>query len=490
MLFISAEFVVFLGIVVPVFFLIPQRFKLPFLLLASLTFYGYSSPPYALLLLIVMFIDYGIARAIDHTEVQAERVRLLLLSLTINIGMLLLFKYVNFFNQMFAGFFHALHVDYQPAQVSLIVPLGISFFTFTKIAYVVDVYRKQIQPETSFVTFAAFVSFFPNLISGPIERAGHLIPQLKASVRFDEMRIVEGFRLILWGAFKKVVIADHLAQYIDPVYNQPQSYQGAVFITATFFLAFQIYADFSGYTDMARGIARILGMDLFENFRQPYLSKSILEFWRRWHITLTTWIREYLFFPLSRFLLRRTKRRYPRVIEVSVYLLVMGLVGLWHGASWTFIVWGLLHGFYMGAESLLNAYRIQLLPAKCRWANAIRIITLFLLVTFAWVFFRSTSLSNAGYIITHMFDFGGDFLASFGVYKANPESYITQLFICVALIVVLMGADLLDARRSLFERIANRSVVMRWAIYYALTGLILLALISIDVVPQFVYFKF
>lgn len=489
MLFISTEFIVFFGTFALLYFLAPRRFRMPLLLVASLVFYGYSYPPYVLLLLGATVVDYGIARAIGASDSPKARERLLALSLALNVGLLLLFKYAGFLNESLADLLGVLSVGYQPDGVSLLVPLGISFITFTKIAYVVDVYRQQIPPEKNVVTFAAFVSFFPNVISGPIERAGHLIPQLEAPVRFDDARVVDGLRLILWGAFKKIVIADHLALYVNQVYDSAPAYQGLTLITATLFLAFQIYADFSGYTDMARGIARILGVNLFENFRQPYLAKSILEFWRRWHISLTTWIREYLFFPLSRFLLRKMRRRYPRVIEVGVYLTVMALIGLWHGASWTFVIWGLLHGLYMGVNALVDARRIRLLP-RGRWADSLKAAGIFLLVTFAWIFFRANSMTDAAHIVHRLFDFGGDFLASFQIYTSNPDAYAAQLVVCLALIAVLLGADWFDARRGLFAVFTTRSAAVRWAVYYALAALIILSLIPVDVVQQFVYFKF
>jgi D-alanyl-lipoteichoic acid acyltransferase DltB (MBOAT superfamily) len=480
--FISTEFLVFICIAAPLFFVVPQRFRVTYLLIASLIFYGYGHPASVLLLAGGIGIDYAIARAIGNRDSQAARRRLLALSLIINVGTLLAFKYAGFFSETAARLFNA-----SLPSIALVVPLGISFYTFTKIAYVVDVYRGVTAPEKNPVTFGAFVSFFPNLISGPIERAGHLIPQLTAKGSFEERRVVEGLRLILWGAFKKVVIADHLAIYVNPVYDQPHNYQGLTLIAATLFLAFQIYADFSGYTDMARGIARIFGIDLFENFRQPYLAKSILEFWRRWHISLTTWIREYLFLPLSRTLLRRTHRRHAREIEVGVYLLVMGLVGLWHGASWTFVAWGLLHGLYMGTESLVNARKIRVLP-RTGWAEMAKTAGVFLLVAFSWIFFRAHSLSDVGYVIAHLFDFGGDFLASFSVYSAGSPA--AQPAICVGMIGLLLAADWVDARRGLLATFGERRAVVRWAAYYALAALILMALISAGTVQEFVYFKF
>jgi alginate O-acetyltransferase complex protein AlgI len=489
MLFISVEFIIFFSIVSTLYFLIPGRGKIPYLLVVSLIFYGYSYPVYALLLLGLAAVDYVLARGIGGSESPGVRSRLLILSLVINVGALVIFKYANFLNDSFASLLNGIGISYQAAEISLLMPLGISFYTFTKIAYIVDVYRGKNKAEANPITFAAFITFFPNVISGPIERAEHLIPQLKQPVKFDYSRTVEGLRLILWGAFKKVVIADQLAIYVNQVYGSPGEYQGVVLMLATFFLAFQIYADFSGYTDMARGIARILGFDLFENFRQPYLSKSILEFWRRWHISLTTWIREYLFFPLSRALLKRTKRRYPRLVEVSAYLVVMSIIGLWHGASWTFVVWGLLHGVYMGVEATLNARRIQILPRNAA-TDLIKIIFTFLLVTFAWVFFRAETLADAGYILTNMFRFGGDVLSSFNIYASTSGGNAAPILVLFSLIWLLVLVDWIDANHGIFNVLNRIPVIPRWAFYYALIALMVGVLISANTIQNFVYFQF
>jgi D-alanyl-lipoteichoic acid acyltransferase DltB (MBOAT superfamily) len=280
-----------------------------------------------------------------------------------------------------------------------------------------------------------------------------------------------------------------LALYISNVYDHPRDHQGLTLITATFFLAFQIYADFSGYTDMARGIAHILGIDLFENFRQPYLSKSILEFWRRWHISLSTWIREYLFFPLSRYLLTRTKRRNPRLVEVITYLIIMSVVGLWHGASWSFVVWGVLHGIYMGIETVFNARRIQFLPSGSA-TDVLKIISTFLLVTFAWIFFRTQTLNDAAYIIANMLNFGGDFASSFNVYGVTSEGYASQLLLSLTLIAILVVTDLIDVKWGIFDLFKGVPVLLRFGFYYAIIALIFGVLISARVIQNFVYFQF
>lgn len=499
MLFVSFEFIIFFSIVGVLYFRIQQRFRIPFLLVASLIFYGYSYQAYALLLLALTGVDYVIARRISDNTSPSKRRYLLILSLAINIGTLLLFKYANFLIDSFSGLLNFIGASYHTPEISLVMPLGVSFYTFTKIAYVVDVYRTKIKAEQNPVTFAAFVTFFPNIISGPIERADHLIPQLSQPLKFDVTRIVKGLRLILWGAFKKVVVADRLAIYVNQVYDNPQQYRGIVLIIATFFLAFQIYADFSGYTDMARGLARILGFDLFENFRQPYFAKSILEFWRRWHISLTTWIREYLFFPLSRYLLTRTHRRHPRLVEVSVYLIIMSMIGLWHGASWTFVVWGLLHGIYMSVESILNARRIQLLPRNAV-TDVIKILFTFGLVTFAWIFFRAQSFSDAWYILSHMFTPSSSsvvspFLGNDGIVPIlNLVNILklgvraSQFVFAFVLIGVLLLGDFVNTRIDLNDFCDRLPPVVRWSYYYALSFTIIL--LGTWGSQQFIYFKF
>lgn len=499
MAFISLEFIVFFIIVSALFFLVPPRLKIPFLLLASLVFYGYSYPAYALLLLGAAALDYFIARGIEGSDSAATRRRLLLLSLVVNIGGLILFKYADFLNNSLAGLLNKLGATYQPASLAWPIPLGISFFTFTKIAYVVDVYRKKIPAETNPITFATFVAFFPNLISGPIERAGHLIPQLREVVHFDTRRTVEGLRLILWGVFKKVVIADRLAIYVNRAYGHPEVYPGAVQIIATVFFAFQIYADFSGYTDIARGFAAILGIDLFQNFEQPYLATSILDFWRRWHMTLTTWIREYLFFPLSRFLLRRTHRRYPRLVEVAAYLVTMSAVGLWHGASWTFVVWGLLHGVYMSIESVLNARRIRILPRN-RAGEIASVLITFLLVSAAWVFFRLQSFEAIRAVFAHMFvPSSGSLFAPFAaddgiapviglIRFLRLDAQLVQLALAFVLIGLLVAVDLVEASTGLNTLLDRMPPLVRWPAYYGLSFSVIL--LGAWGSQPFIYFKF
>jgi alginate O-acetyltransferase complex protein AlgI len=489
MSFISLEFLVFLVIIVPLYFAIPQRFRWLYLLIASLVFYFITNA--GLILLAGILVDYTVARIITRTKDPSRRKMLLALSIIINLLVLFFFKYINFFNTTLAMFLNSLGITYTADTLDVILPLGISFYIFTKIAYIVDVYRGTNAAEQHFGRFALFVGFFPNLTSGPIERAGHLLPQFAQKVFFDETRVIQGLRRIMLGVFKKVVIADRLAIYINSVYDQPDTYPGPVLLLATIFLAFQIYADFSGYTDIALGTAKILGIELFENFQQPYFATSILDFWRRWHISLTSWIREFMFMPLSRALLRRYQGRVSsRMIQAISYLVIMTLIGLWHGANWTFVIWGLLHGFYMGIEMLLPR-RIRLMPKEIStWERLARIIVTFALVSFAWIFFRANNVSDALYISTHIFDFN---LINFSTLAApfprslGGETAVVFVFILIALLITI---DLLDSRWGLNTVFQRSPVMVRWAVYYLVIVGIFVAVNSGSMVQEFVYFQF
>jgi D-alanyl-lipoteichoic acid acyltransferase DltB (MBOAT superfamily) len=362
-------------------------------------------------------------------------------------------------------------------------PVGLSFYTFTKIAYLVDVYWRVIPAVTNPITFGTFIAFFPNITSGPIERAAHLLPQLQATVTFDYDRVVSGCRLLLWGCFKKMVIADTLAHYVNAVYAAPQAYSGAVLLCATLFLAFQIYADFSGYTDMARGIARILGIHLFENFRQPYFAQSVTEFWRSWHISLSNWIRELMFVPLSRLLMRRNQNLSPRILGVIAQLIVMALVGLWHGAALTFVVWGVLHGIYLSVEAWFR--RPPSKKAEAAWRPLWRMLRTFMLVALAWIFFRATSLEDAVYILTHLPILTTDNPAGISLFGRLP------FLLNFGLIALLLYTDWLERTQPIPDRLAHQRLPVRWLLYYGLTcGILGVIILNTTPPPLFIYFAF
>jgi alginate O-acetyltransferase complex protein AlgI len=488
MSFISLEYIVFFCTVIPLYFIIPHRWRWLLLLVASAIFYMVWRPEYILVILAIAFTDFWTAQFMRRTEDPRRRKLLLTVSLVANLSILFFFKYFNFFNATLGGIFGALHISYSVSPLDLILPLGISFHTFQSMGYAIDVYRGQTEPERNMGIFALFVLFFPQLVAGPIERANHMLPQFRQHFNFDYDRAVEGLRQVLWGFFKKTVIADRLAIYVNAVYNDSSHQSGAVFIIATVFFAFQIYCDFSGYTDIALGTAKILGFDLTNNFRQPYLSQSIGEFWRRWHISLSNWIRDYLFFPLSRYLLKKDGRRHPRLVQFVVSVIVMLLVGLWHGAAWTFVIWGGLHGLYLGIESLFGR-RTPQTGIRERAIQVGKVLLSFTLVCFAWIFFRASSVTVAGYIISHMFVFTDPRPITYPFANALfPEQ--TEFIISIALIAFLILVDIMDTRWSINKLMTTSPAVVRWALYYSLTIAVLFSGLYGQGAQPFIYFQF
>jgi len=342
MLFNSLEFLFFFPTVVLLYFLTPYKYRWIILLIASYIFYMAWRAEYALLLVISTLIDYFCSLMMGRypEEEKQKRKPFLYLSLISNLGILFTFKYFNFFSASFTSLLKSLGYDYAAPAFSLLLPMGISFYTFQTMSYTIDVYHSRLKPEKHLGVFALFVTFFPQLVAGPIERAGNLLEQLKVDHKFSYANVIAGLQLMAWGFFKKIVIADNLAIMVNNVYNNPTQYTGVSLILATVFFAFQIYCDFSAYSDIAIGSAQVMGFTLMQNFNRPYFSKTIGEFWNRWHISLFTWFRDYLYIPLGG----------NRVVKWRWYynLFITFLVsGFWHGANWTFIVWGALHGFYL-----------------------------------------------------------------------------------------------------------------------------------------------
>lgn len=471
--FTSPEFVIFFALFVPAYFMLPRRWVL--LLVASYFFYAYGSGLFVGLIVLTTLVDYTAARLMGATDDRRRRKLYLATSLTVNLGTLFVFKYFNFFNQSFASVAGALNVPYPISALHLILPVGISFYTFQSIAYTIDVYRGVIQPEKHLGIFATFVAFFPQLVAGPIERASHMLPQFRLRTHFDAERAVAGLRLILWGAFKKIVIADRVAIYVNAVYNDAGSYSGFPLIAATVFFAFQIYCDFSGYSDIAIGAAKVIGFDLSLNFRQPYLAKTPREFWTRWHITLSGWFRDYLYIPLG-----GSRVPFPRYLLNLMIVFVVS--GLWHGASWTFVIWGALHGLYLVVEAIFARQRRVRIPAVFQLAAT------FALVTFAWVFFRANSITDAAYIVSHLFAFNGQSLTdpfADGLLGSHAEFLLS-----CALIVLLLVIDVLIARFS-FERLFSASPrALRWAVYYAAGAAVIFSGWYGIGAAQFIYFRF
>ena len=409
--------------------------------------------------------------------------------ITVLLGVLFSFKYFNFasasLRSLCAEFSIPLHIPIS----HLLLPIGISFYTFQKISYVVDVYHGKVKAERHFGVFAVYSCFFPQLVAGPIERAQHLLPQFFKRHDFSYELFTSGLWLILWGLFKKIVVADRLAILVNAVYDHPHSYPGLPIVVATVFFGIQIYCDFSGYTDIAIGSARLIGFDLMANFRQPYFSKSIPEFWHRWHISLSTWFRDYLYIPLGGS--RVVKWRWYYNLFITFFI-----SGLWHGANWTFAAWGALHGCYMVLDSLLGPFRDWLrnklkseVARTCfDWMN---IALTFGLVTIAWIPFRAANFNDLWYIFTHMFsgaenwlDLNNVAIQFRGMGLKLPYMIYAGIF---AGLVFLY--DIVDSRQGIWNLLKARPRSLRWAVYYAISVLVLF-FGHYNQAQNFIYFQF
>ncbi|PRY11228.1 D-alanyl-lipoteichoic acid acyltransferase DltB (MBOAT superfamily) [Pontibacter ummariensis] len=491
MLFNSTEFFIFFPVVVTLYFLTPFNRRWIILLLASYYFYMSWNPAYTLILLASTCVDYVSGRAMGKytDEEKDKRKPWLYLSLGANLGTLLLFKYYNFFNESARDLAMGLDVPYAMPAFELLLPMGISFYTFQTMSYSIDVYHGQIKPERNLGVFALFVSFFPQLVAGPIERAGNLLGQLHQNHRFDYYRVVAGLRRMAWGFFKKVVIADNLALMVNAVYNNPSEFEGVSFIIATIFFAFQIYCDFSGYTDIAIGAAQVMGFHLMENFRRPYFSKTISEFWGRWHISLSTWFRDYLYIPLGG----------NRVVKWRWYynlFLTFLVSGLWHGANWTFIIWGALHGFYLVFAIITAKQRNNFVrkiglsehPQLYKW---IQVLTVFTLVCFSWIFFRANTITDAFYIVRESFASIGNVSQVFAM-DVSHALFMDQgarvFTISVLSIILMETVHLVQRNGSVSQLIMQRPAWVRWSVYYL--AIIVVLLFGQYGQQEFIYFQF
>lgn len=400
MLFNSFAFLVFFTIVTCLYFMLPHKNRWFLLLTASVYFYMYFIPIYILILAFTIVIDYFAGIFLENAQGRRKKL-FLIASLVANIGVLAVFKYYNFLNNNITVFLHSFNIQNHLPVLSILLPIGLSFHTFQAMSYTIEIYRGHQKAERHFGIYALYVMFYPQLVAGPIERPQNLLHQFYEKHYFDIQRIADGLRLMLWGLFKKAVVADRLALYVDTIYNHPGNRQGFELIIATFFFAIQIYCDFSGYSDMAIGAAKVMGFKLMINFNKPYFSKSVGEFWQRWHISLSTWFKDYLYITLGG----------NRVVKWRWYfnlILTFVISGIWHGANWTFIIWGLLNGLFLVMEFMTHNYTSKIssflvLARLPLFNNVLKIIVTFTLIDFAWIFFRANSLSDARYIIGHLF---------------------------------------------------------------------------------------
>lgn len=480
MLFNSAEFLVFFPIVVGIYFLTPHRWRWVLLLAASYYFYMSWKAEYIFLILLSTGIDYWAGLQMGKRAERTARRPFLILSLCSNLGILFAFKYFNFFNDSTRALFDGLNIFYDVPAFNVLLPVGISFYTFQTLSYSIDVFRGRQEPERHLGIFALYVAFFPQLVAGPIERSLNLLPQFRQKVAFDYERVTSGLRLMAWGFFKKVVIADKLALLVDGVYGDPQAHTGLTLIFATYFFAYQIYCDFSGYSDIAIGAARVLGIDLMKNFRQPYLSQSIPEFWRRWHISLSTWFRDYLYIPLGGNRVSQTRL----FVNVMIVFLVSGL---WHGANWTFVIWGGLHGLFLIASLITQPLQKQFMQAIAspKIVTFIRWLVTFNLATFAWIFFRANTLSDAWYIATHLFTEIS--LSAFVAQGFSSELGRLSVGLLLLAIVALELVEYLHRTRRFV--LPQQRFAVRWSGYYLLVMTILFwGQLESDAL--FIYFQF
>lgn len=480
MLFNSLEFAIFCPIVFIIYWLIHKNIKARniFLLIVSYVFYGWWNWHFLFLIAFSSLLDYGVSLAMHKEEKEGKRKLLLGISLFFNLGFLLYFKYFNFFIESFQEAFSLFGSQISISTLNIILPVGISFYTFQTLSYTIDVYRRQLEPTKNIVAFSAFVSFFPQLVAGPIERASHLLPQFSKVHTFNYDNVKSGFFLILFGLFKKVVIADRLALLVNEVYAKPGEYDSLATIIATLFFAIQIYCDFSGYTDIAIGVARTLGFDLKKNFDTPYFSKSITEFWRRWHISLSTWFRDYLFIPLGG----------SRVKESRVYFnlfIVFVISGLWHGASINFIIWGAIHGGIIVIEKVIKTHKLVTIKNNSGIVTIFKTLKVFIIVCLAWVFFRAATFSDSIIILKNIFSFNyTDASLAIGLDRKD----LIVAFISILLLFIL---ELIQQKVRLYSVLQKQSVIIRWGVYVMLIFIIVVFGIygSYDQ-SKFIYFQF
>ncbi len=485
MLFNSWQYAVFFPIVLTLYYLLPKGKKWIMLLAASYFFYMCWNPALILLMLLSTVVHYFAALKIEGWRMagvkRAAQKRLLFISVGISLLILFLFKYFDFFSSSAQAVAGWLGIRYSPLLLSLTLPMGISFYTFQTLSYTIDVYRGDVPAERNFGYFSLFITFFPQLVAGPIERVDRLLPQLKEEHAFEYDNIATGLGYIALGLFKKMVIADTLSKGVEMVYGNLRAYTGLPLVIATVLFAFQIYCDFSGYSDIAMGSARAMGIRLMYNFRSPYLSRSIREFWGRWHISLSTWFRDYVYIPLGGSRCGKGRNAFNLM---ATFL----LSGLWHGANWTFVIWGALHGFYQIVEKALTGNRDKG-GGKLTPFALFQIALTFVLVCLAWVFFRADSLSDAMYVLGHMFD---------GILR--PAAYLKNgisslnlsyagAYILVFELALLAVADALGYAGGTVDRVRSQRWFVRWPVYVAFSAAVVI-LSTKGMVSEFIYFQF
>ncbi|MCX6060485.1 MAG: MBOAT family protein [Chloroflexi bacterium] len=486
MLFNSFQFALFFPIVTILYFLLPHKHRWWLLLGASAYFYMAFVPSYILILGTTIIVDYFAGIWIEEAKTSRRKKLYLLMSLVANIGFLAFFKYFNFVNTNIVALAGMIGWNYSMENLKIILPIGLSFHTFQAMSYTIEVFRGNQQTERHFGIYALYVLFYPQLVAGPIERPQNMLRQFHEEHFFDYQRVANGLKLMTWGLYKKVVVADRLAPLVNRYYSNPQAFSGPQLALATAFFAMQIFCDFSGYSDIAIGAAQVMGFNLMVNFKRPYLSLSFSEFWKRWHISLSSWFRDYLYIPLG-------GNRVPPwrwQLNLAIVFLVSGL---WHGAGWTFVVWGALHGLYIILEiKLQNLQNVLLHKTRIKlpiWGtNFLRRLVVFVFVCYAWIFFRAPSIQSAFFIAAKVFTGWSD--------KPELMKLVRTIFTDYELMVTLFAIAIMEVvhyfqeRKSILAILADKSPIIRWSLYAGILICILVFGKIYSIPTDFIYFQF
>lgn len=486
MIFNSLTFAVFLPIVFLLYWATLHKYRWMFLLVASYYFYMSGDVKYVLLLALITFLSYFCGIQIEKVQSQKAKKAYMWLGVIVSLASLIFFKYFEFTLDTIVRIAHAVSIPMDEFTLNIMMPLGISFYTFKAVSYVVDVYRGKEQAEHHFGYYAAFLSYFPDVISGPIDRAGILLPQLKAEKQFCYEDGVYALRLMLLGFAKKLLLADALTKYVDMIFNEVTHYSGFTLVFASFLFTIQIYCDFSGYSDIAVGVSKLFGIDLMQNFRSPYFAKSIKEFWGRWHISLSTWFRDYVYIPLGGNRVSKPRRAFNLMVTFLVS-------GLWHGANYTYILWGGIHGLYQVIENIFRdmaGSKRQGKETKQTGAGNVikgilQTIVTFVLVDFAWIFFRSNGLNGALYFVTHMFSD-----LSIGKAMLDMNMSMFNLIKIGGFIVVLAIYDYVSQKIDLLKEMDRLPAIIRWGLYLGIVLVMVVLKIHNGTSQQFIYFQF
>lgn len=470
------------------YFIVPHRYRWIWLLASSYFFYMSYNPKYAVLLITCTLITYTGGILISKSRKTQTKKLFVFLSISINIGILFMFKYYNFFDQIFKKIFLIFGISLNIPSFDFLLPVGISFYTFQSISYIVDVYRADVEVQKNFGKYALFISFFPQILSGPIQKSKNFMHQFDEKHYFDYNRVKNGLLLMLWGYFQKMMAADRLGDFVNTVYNHPSNYKGFEIVIATIMFAFQLYFDFSSYSDIALGASEVMGFKLSKNFERPYFAKSISEFWRRWHMSLTSWLTDYVYFPLG-------GSRYGKIKSYRNILIVFLVSGIWHGVGTTFIIWGLLHGIYSIFEKALKPKLAEITEKLRINTNSfnyrlVQIVVNFVLVDFAWLFFRANCLKDSAILIKNSFYFNPEIFTNGSIYNLGLDQI--NFFIALASSIFILCVNFIQRKYNIRDKLSKQNINMRWSLYVASVIIILVFGIYGDEynVQKFIYSQF